>query len=84
LTVRAIARQRFPIKRQGLRPSAWPEEIPGLGRRRIAPFERCARCLPSVHCALAGTFVRYGDTPLCLRHALAVRDAATRGLEERL
>jgi len=32
----------------------WPDEIVGLGRRRVAAFDRC-------QCGL-GSWVRYGET----------------------
>jgi hypothetical protein len=37
----------------------WPDELPGLGRRRVEAFERCSRC-PS------WSWARYGDLVLCL------------------
>jgi hypothetical protein len=43
----------------------WPDELPGLGRRTVGPYERCAY-------GMAGTFVRYGNTPLCRRCALVL------------
>jgi hypothetical protein len=65
----------------------WPDALPGLGPRSIGPFTRCARCvvgrwasrpLPSVRLEQwmdAGTFVSYGSTPLCLRHACELEEA---------
>lgn len=49
----------------------WPDEIPGLGGRRVGPFTRCVDCPASRHAGEAGTFVRYGERALCLVHAKA-------------
>ena len=40
----------------------WPDEVEGLGRRRVEAFDRCERCG-------VGSWVRYGTTVLCLAHA---------------
>lgn len=40
----------------------WPDEIPGLGRRHIEAYDRCANCE-------TGTWAFYGPWPLCLRCA---------------
>jgi hypothetical protein len=37
----------------------WPDEVEGLGRLHIGPFDRCAKCG-------AGSWVRYGATVLCI------------------
>jgi hypothetical protein len=37
----------------------WPDEIQGLGRRRVGPFDSCGRCG-------YGTWVRYGGEARCL------------------
>jgi hypothetical protein len=37
----------------------WPDAIPALGDRHVRPFDLCSNCQ-------AGTWVAYGDTPLCL------------------
>lgn len=37
----------------------WPDELSGLGRRRVLPFDLCVSCG-------AGSWVAYGATPLCL------------------
>jgi hypothetical protein len=37
----------------------WPDEIPGLGPRRVDAFDHCVLCG-------AGSWVRYGVTVLCL------------------
>lgn len=37
----------------------WPNEVPGLGPRRVQPFSLCAECG-------TGTWVAYGGRPLCL------------------
>jgi len=51
----------------------WPELLPSLGLLlRGQPFARCRVCGPSVHPAKAGTFLRYGSTPLCLAHAVGL------------
>jgi pyochelin synthetase len=36
----------------------WPDAVPGYGARLVGPFDLC-RCG-------TGSWVRYGDTPLCL------------------
>lgn len=40
----------------------WPEAIDGVGDRVTGQFARCVTCG-------AGTWNRYGETPLCLTHA---------------
>jgi len=64
----------------------WPDELPGLGVHAVGPFARCARCIPGrwagratpgmrIECwGEAGTWTRYGETPLCLRHALELEE----------
>jgi hypothetical protein len=37
----------------------WPDAIPDLGPRQIAPFDACARCT-------SWSWARYGDLVLCL------------------
>lgn len=62
----------------GLR--AWPPFVTSLGARRSAqPFARCGSCPPKRHLSSAGTWVRYGDTPLCFRCARELAE----GLGER-
>jgi hypothetical protein len=43
----------------------WPELLPDLTRRRVDSYTACADC-PGER----WTFVRYGDTPICLPCAL--------------
>jgi hypothetical protein len=38
----------------------WPDEIEGLGLRHVDAFAPCSNCE-------AGTWMRYGSWPLCLR-----------------
>lgn len=49
----------------------WPDELAGVGRRRVGPFDVCAACS-------AWTWVRYGVTRLCLGCARR-RDESGRG-----
>jgi hypothetical protein len=58
----------------------WPDELPGLGARRVGTFVLCADCAKRpqearvrivgaqefVYKASIGTWVHYRDTPLCL------------------
>ncbi len=37
----------------------WPDTVPGLGTRKVVPFDLCSACQ-------AGTWVGYGETRLCL------------------
>jgi hypothetical protein len=37
----------------------WPDEIEGLGRHRVGPFDHCVKCG-------VGTWARYGVTVLCV------------------
>jgi hypothetical protein len=37
----------------------WPDTVPGFGSRRVVPFELCSACG-------IGTWIMYGDRPLCL------------------
>lgn len=56
--------------KSGRTPGVWPDEIAVYGKRRGGqPLARCALCPEDAHPADATTFVRYGDTPLCKRHA---------------
>lgn len=41
----------------------WPDEIPGLGRRRVGPFESCSGCG-------RGSWARYGGLVLCCQCAI--------------
>ncbi len=43
--------------------SLWPAALPILGSRHVGPFTPCALCE-------AGTWARFGGTPLCLHCAL--------------
>ncbi len=45
--------------------SPWPADLPGLGPRHVGPFSSCAICE-------AGTWARFGGTPLCFACALTV------------
>jgi hypothetical protein len=54
----------------GVDSTGWPIELPGLGQREQANYERCHSCQ-------LGTWQRYGGLPLCKRHAL--RALASRG-----
>lgn len=68
--------------------ATWPAALPALGPRRVGTFSRCADCpdpAPTIAVPLddgtrldlpgpVGTFVAYGDRPLCL--ACARRRAA--------
>lgn len=65
----------------------WPEQVPGLGPRSVGPYESCVDCVagprvvhtltlaegmePLEYDAPKGTWARYGQTPLCHRHAVA-------------
>ncbi len=40
----------------------WPDALPELGPRSVGPFTPCSDCG-------AGSWVRYGDTVLCLTDA---------------
>ena len=65
--------------------SSWPAALPGLGRRRVIAFTDCQDCIPdpppdevlnvgAYTVAIPGqrgTFVSYGDTAFCRRHARA-------------
>lgn len=42
----------------------WPDALPGLGPRRIGPFDLCSRCT-------RWSWVRYGRAVLCLPCAKA-------------
>ena len=54
-------------------PGEWPGSIGSLGAFRGGqPLARCHHCGPAAHPAVAMTFVRYGETPLCKRHALGL------------
>ena len=46
----------------------WPDQVTGLGPRHVGPFDPCA------HCGL-GSWVRYGDTVMCLTCAKNARPA---------
>jgi hypothetical protein len=48
----------------------WPEVLPDLSRRRVAAFAPCTGGPGGVGCG-NGTFVYYGDTPVCLGGALS-------------
>jgi hypothetical protein len=41
----------------------WPDALPGLGPRRIGPFDLCVECG-------TGSWVRYGGLVLCLACSL--------------
>ncbi len=47
----------------GLDTSGWPSELPGLGSRELADYERCHSCQK-------GTWARYGGLSLCKQHAV--------------
>ena len=47
----------------GVDSTGWPIELPGMGPRELADYERCHTCQ-------LGTWARYGGLPLCKRHAL--------------
>ena len=52
-------------------PGDWPDELPDYGKRLGGqPFAHCALCPDDAPLASCTTFVRYGETPLCKRHAL--------------
>ncbi len=52
----------------------WPDAVPSLGPRQLGPLVACAHCPAGTHPATSHTWVRYGTTPLCRRHAVeAVR-----------
>lgn len=69
-----------PRIRPGAYGYPWPDTLPGLGPRRVVAFSRCADCpdpAPRIAVPLAdgtlvdlpgptGTWVVYGDRPLCL------------------
>jgi hypothetical protein len=42
----------------------WPDALAGLGHRTVGPFDHCERCG-------AGSWVRFGETVLCLGCASA-------------
>lgn len=44
----------------------WPDEVEGLGRLRVGPFDHCDKCG-------VGSWVRYGATVLCFVHAKGAR-----------
>lgn len=54
----------------------WPDELPGLGRRVVATFARCAFCPKGIHIAAAGTWVSYGGRPTCETCAIARAEVA--------
>jgi hypothetical protein len=56
-----VIEQVVPVSsvRRGSYAFPWPDEVKGLGRRRVDAFDRCARCS-------AGSWVRYGTTVLCV------------------
>lgn len=64
--------------RSGLRPLPdwWPEEVLGMGARRVEAFARCAACPGDVHIQTCGTWVRYGRVALCLRCARVIAAGA--------
>jgi hypothetical protein len=47
--------------------TGWPNALPGLGARRLAPFTPCSECG-------TGTFSVFGDTPICRSCALRWRE----------
>lgn len=79
---RADAAEPTPVVvRPGPYAFPWPDTLPGLGRRRVVAFTDCLDCVEApawpirlvevgpVLVALPGdrgTWVRYGDRPLCL------------------
>jgi len=57
------------------RPGAYPDRIPGYGVRHGGqPLADCALCPPEAPPVVRLTFVRYGGTPLCLKHAISAQD----------
>jgi hypothetical protein len=48
-----------PLRRRSRYAHPWPDELPGLGRRSIGPFDPCGRCQ-------TGSWVRFGRLVLCL------------------
>jgi len=50
----------------------WPDDLPGLGPRRIGPFDHCIGCG-------IGTWVRYGAAVLCCPCAIRERVAPLSG-----
>ncbi len=48
----------------------WPDEIAGLGPRKVGPLARCKACGSRTHLFQSMTFVSYGGKPPCLRHAV--------------
>jgi hypothetical protein len=74
-----------PVPSSALSSPSWPASVPGLGPRRVIAFSPCVDCetdappdevlkvgvyeiaMPGA----TGTWVTYGDVPLCRRHARA-------------
>ena len=48
---------------------SWPDAVPALGTRHVGPFTPCHECAK-------GTWVIYGQTPLCLECVLSGRGGA--------
>ncbi len=64
--------------RQGIlasyRPGTWPDAIPRYAERAGGqPLASCALCPPTSAPSVRTTFVRYGGTPMCKRHAQAAQ-----------
>ena len=47
----------------------WPATLEGASRI-VGPLASCARCPDDAHPSRRTTWVRYGQTPLCLAHTL--------------
>lgn len=68
---------RFPPEavaerlRAGMDAPGWPEQLPGLGARRVGPFDPCTYCG-------VGIWVRYGPTVLCRQCARRIGAAGDR------
>jgi len=58
-TTRPILAKRRPRPRRTMYGYPWPDAISGLGDRRVRSFDLCTDC----H---RGTWIVYGDKPLCL------------------
>src|SRR4030095_8613748 len=58
---------RDPQSRAVARRHPWPDSLPGLGVRRIGPYEPCSE---RSECG-DGSWVRYGDLVFCAWHAWA-------------
>src|SRR5437762_11911278 len=69
-TPRPTGAKRRPRPRRVTYGYPWPDAIPELGQRHVHEFDLCTDC----H---MGTWIVYGDTPLCLACAQAkIQDAS--------